>query len=67
MKKNQKSQFNYAWNAIEFSDLNYDQLEILKIRNAEEKGKSDRLYSFLAFLAIDLIAFLLIYASHALK
>jgi hypothetical protein len=47
---------------MNFSDLNFDQLEILKESNRIEKRNENRLYSFLAFLAIDLIIGLLIYA-----
>jgi len=48
---------------LSFSDLNHDQLEILKEENRIQKRNENRLYSLLAFLALDLIIGLIIYAS----
>lgn len=48
------------------SDLNYDQIEILKIRNAESQRKENLFFASLAFLVMDaiIIGIIFLYANH---
>lgn len=45
------------------SDLNFDQVEILKLQNAVERKKENRLYAFLLIDAIALTLGIIYYAS----